>query len=198
MDSVTPLLHRSTTGVIAKRNKPSPCVQISNCVVMGMFEAFLVRKQAEEVFRTVFTHTHKPHTNRPSPGLPDNCKQLVKLVAPPSPSRNLLVCHLIEANVKTVKSWEKQDALVRWNWNCQPAQNINSVCLIACDQQLCMEGKGGRDTEWGRGGTGGKEGGRKRENRNKIMYFIYLVSCLFLSLHLLAVPWDPCLLSNSL
>lgn len=85
-------------------------------------------------------------------GLPDNCKQLGKLVAPASPSGGLLVYNLIGLHVKTVKAWEKQDASARWNSNCQPAQNIRTVCLIACNQRgkssigvergLGLEGRG--------------------------------------------------------
>lgn len=80
------------------------------------------------------------------PGLPDNCKQLGKLVAPASPSGGLLVYNLIGLHVKTVKAWEKQDASVRWNSNCQPAQNIRTVCLIACNQRGKSNMEGG---EWG-------------------------------------------------
>lgn len=77
------------------------------------------------------------------PGLPDNCKQLGKLVAPASPSGGLLVYNLIGLHVKTVKAWEKQDASVRWNSNCQPAQNIRTVCLIACNQRGKSRMEGG-------------------------------------------------------
>lgn len=129
---------------------PSCVVQICNCGLMAVFEADLAHKQAKEVFRALITQSlplslalsyvsppppplsfslfFSPSSSpllwfsRSGPCFPDNCKQLGKLVAPPSPSRGLLVYILIEANVKTVKVWKKQDASTRWNSNCQPAQ----------------------------------------------------------------------------
>lgn len=122
-------------------------VQICNCGLMAVFEADLAHKQAKEVFRALITQSLPLSLTSPLPPLsfslslsfspssspllwfsrsgpcfPDNCKQLGKLVAPPSPSRGLLVYILIEANVKTVKVWKKQDASMRWNSNCQPGQ----------------------------------------------------------------------------
>lgn len=125
---------------------------------MAVFEADLVHKQAEEVFRAIITlFLHSPllsltlhpslyfsYSARLGPCLPDNCKQLGKLVAPPSPSRGLLVYNLIEANVKTVKAWEKQDVSVRWNLNCQPVQNIKRVCLIGRQEHKKREDKEGK------------------------------------------------------
>lgn len=133
-------------------------VQIYNCGLMAVFEADLVHKQAEEVFRPIITlfllspslsfalhpSLHFSYSARLGPCLPDNCKQLGKLVAPPSPSRGLLVYNLIEANVKTVKAWEKQDVSVRWNLNCQPVQNIKRVCLIGRQEHKERENKAGK------------------------------------------------------
>lgn len=144
-------------GRVLSPRGPLP-VQIYNCGLMAAFEADLVHKQAEEVFRAIITlfllspslslalhpSLHFSYSARLGPCLPDNCKQLGKLVAPPSPSRGLLVYNLIEANVKTVKAWEKQDVSVRWNLNCQPVQNIKRVCLIGRRENKKRENKGGK------------------------------------------------------